>query len=143
MSIALAYCHLKEQICGCNIIYPFLSKDTQGVLFRRSRTLENFAMRHRVLLNPRQYMSRYACRHALRKAYDSSNETHNRAICINDAPPDSEPACSSLRPHPPLSSLCLLLLLPLRSSCSSLPSTVSARLPRQTLTWPVTTYADY
>lgn len=57
-------------------------------------------MSHWILSNPRQYMSRYACRHALRKAHDSSNETHNRAICINDAPPDSEspdflPASSS------------------------------------------------
>lgn len=52
-----------------------------------------------------------ACRHALRKAHDSPNETHNRVICINDALSDSEytaPPCeglilrSLLRPRLPL-----------------------------------------
>lgn len=49
-------------------------------------------MIHRVPHKPSTILSvsRYACGHALRKAHDSSNETHNQAICINDAPSDSE-----------------------------------------------------
>lgn len=89
--------------------------------FRRSRTLENFAMIHRVPHKPSTILrvSRYACEHALRKAHDSSNETYNRAICINDAPPDFEPVVPPCVSHPPLSSSASLLL-PLYSSLAFL-----------------------
>jgi len=55
-------------------------------------------MSHQILSNPRQYVSRYACRHALRKAHDSSKLTIGQSALTMHRPilsPPFLPASSS------------------------------------------------
>jgi len=58
-----------------------------------SAELENFAMSHQILSNPRQCVSQYACRHALRKAHDSSKLTIGQSALTMHRPILSPPPC--------------------------------------------------
>lgn len=112
--------------------YFVINEIDQRYFGRVASGREKFAVSHRAPQNPpRRCVSRYACRHALRKAHDSSNETHNRAICINDAPSDSERTAPSLqKSHPPLSSSSTSFSLASSFIRFVLRSTVSTRSPR-------------